>query len=137
MEGRSAPLGAATGPRPEAEVLLTPGTRLLFYTDGLVDRRGRSLERGLALLTEEAGDSAHGDAGAPGRRRARGPARRRPAGRRLPARPRVRRRHALRPRAGRQPEELAPLRDDLRAWLSGNAVVGTIGTRSCSPCRRR
>ena len=25
---------------------------------------------------------------------------------------------------GAHPEELAPLRDDLRAWLSGNAVVG-------------
>ncbi len=122
--GRSAPLGAATGPRPEAEVLLTPGTRLLFYTDGLVDRRGRSLERGLALLVEEAG-----------RRRTATPAQLADgvlealladdpqddvcvlalgfgAGTRFDR------------ELGAHPEELAPLRDDLRAWLSGNAVVG-------------
>ena len=124
MEGRSAPLGAATGPRPEAEVLLPPGTRLLFYTDGLVDRRGRSLERGLALLVEEAG-----------RRRTATPAQLADgvlealladdpqddvcvlalgfgAGTRFDR------------ELGAHPEELAPLRDDLRAWLSGNAVVG-------------
>lgn len=124
MEGRSAPLGAATRARPQAEVQLEPGARLLFYTDGLVDRRGRSLERGLALLVEEAGS-----------RRGATPARLVDgvlevlladdpqddvcllavgfgAGTRFDR------------ELGAHPEELAPLRDDLRAWLAGNAVVG-------------
>jgi serine/threonine-protein kinase RsbW len=122
--GRSAPLGAARTTRPEAEVTLAPGTRLLFYTDGLVDRRGRSLERGLARLVEESE-----------RRRAEGPGRLADA--MLEA--------LLEPdpqddvcvlavgfgagtrfdrELGARSEELAPLRDDLRAWLAGNAVVG-------------
>ena len=103
---------------------LRPGTRLVLYTDGLVDRRGRSLERGLTLLVEQAAQ----------RRTA-------PASRLADALlealleptpqddvcllvvgfgagPRFDR------ELGAQPEELAPLRDDLRAWLTGNAVVG-------------
>ena len=123
-QGRSAPLGAANGARSEAKEQLAPGARLIFYTDGLIDRRGRSLERGLALLVEEAA-----------RRRNAAPA---PLADALIA--------ALLPETpqddvcvlavgfgagprfdrelGAQPEELAPLRDDLRAWLTGNAVVG-------------
>jgi serine/threonine-protein kinase RsbW len=123
-DGRSAPLGAATGERPEAVVVLEPGARLLFYTDGLIDRRGRPLERGLALLLDEAG-------------RSRSAAPSRLADRLLEALlpddpqddvcllavgfgagPRFDR------ELGAQPQELAPLRDDLRAWLAGNAVVG-------------
>jgi serine/threonine-protein kinase RsbW len=122
--GRSAPLGAARTPRPEAEIELRPGTRLLFYTDGLVDRRGRSLERGLTLLVEEAE-----------RRRADPPARLADAllEAMLPREPQddvcvlavgfgagTRFDREL----GARPEELAPLRDELRAWLAGNAVVG-------------
>jgi serine/threonine-protein kinase RsbW len=123
-EGRSAPLAAATDQRPQARVGLRPGSRLLFYTDGLIDRRGRSLERGLARLVEEASSR-----------------------RTMPA-PRladVLMEVLLAPNPkddvcllavgfgagprfdrelGAQPQELAPLRDDLRAWLTGNAVVG-------------
>jgi serine/threonine-protein kinase RsbW len=123
-EGRSAPLGAASGERPEADAVLAPGARLVFYTDGLVDRRGRSLERGLALLIEEASDQ-----------------RTVPAARLadtlldalLPSDPQddvclLAVGFGAGPRfdreLGAQPEELAPLRDDLRAWLTGNAVVG-------------
>jgi serine/threonine-protein kinase RsbW len=122
--GRSAPLDAARGPRPAAEVVLTAGTRLLFYTDGLVDRRDRSLERGLALLVEEAN-----------RRRAETAAQLADGilEALLPGEPQddvcilvvgfgagTRFDREL----GAHPEVLASLRDDLRAWLSGNAVVG-------------
>jgi serine/threonine-protein kinase RsbW len=123
-DGRSAPLGAAGGDRPEAEVRLAPGARLIFYTDGLIDRRGRSLERGLALLVEEAT-----------RRRNAAPARLADAliETLLPDQPQddvcvLAVGFGAGPRfdreLGAQPEELAPLRDDLRAWLTGNAVLG-------------
>jgi len=122
--GRSAPLGAARTTRPEAEVTLAPGTRLLFYTDGLIDRRGRSLERGLTRLLEETG-----------RRRAESASRLADAliEAMLPREPHddvcvlavgfgagTRFDREL----GARAEELAPLRDELRAWLTGNAVVG-------------
>jgi serine/threonine-protein kinase RsbW len=123
-DGRSAPLGAATGERPEALVRLRPGTRLVFYTDGLVDRRGRSLERGLARLVEEA---AHSRTAPPSRlAEALLESLLEPTPQDdvcllvvgFGAGPRFDR------ELGAQPEELAPLRDDLRAWLTGNAVLG-------------
>jgi PAS domain-containing protein len=55
-EGRSTPLGAYGGvPRREAEARLDHGDRLLLYTDGLVERRDRSLDERLAQLVEAAG----------------------------------------------------------------------------------
>jgi serine/threonine-protein kinase RsbW len=56
-EGRSAPLGAYLDvtARSEAEVTLPPQARLLLYTDGLVERRTRSIDRGLECLVEEFG----------------------------------------------------------------------------------
>ncbi|MEV1286613.1 SpoIIE family protein phosphatase [Micromonospora sp. NPDC049679] len=55
--GRSAPLAAFAGmkARTEDEVQLSPGSRLLLYTDGLVERRGRGLDLEMARLAEEAG----------------------------------------------------------------------------------
>lgn len=51
-EGRSPPLGAG-GARPGlAEAAIDPGETILLYTDGLVERRGESIEVGLARLLE-------------------------------------------------------------------------------------
>ena len=117
--------GGDRRPCPTRVMSCAPGTRLVLYTDGLVDRRGRSLERGLALLVEEA---AQRRTATP--RRAWPTACSRRCWSRRPqddvcllvvgfgAGPRFDR------ELGAQPEELAPLRDDLRAWLTGNAVVG-------------
>jgi serine/threonine-protein kinase RsbW len=52
-DGRSAPLGAYGGlanEREEAELTLAPGARLLLYTDGLVEHRGRPIDVGLDRL---------------------------------------------------------------------------------------
>ncbi len=49
--GRSTPLGTyGQGERDEAELRLGDGDRLLLYTDGLVERRDRALDDGLAAL---------------------------------------------------------------------------------------
>jgi serine/threonine-protein kinase RsbW len=54
-EGRSTPLGTLPGlpARSEAALTLQPGARLLLYTDGLFERRHRSLDEGLDRLVEE------------------------------------------------------------------------------------
>ncbi|WP_433395241.1 SpoIIE family protein phosphatase [Streptomyces sp. CA-146814] len=50
-EGRGILLGAsADRSRPEARVLLPPGSTLLFYTDGLIESRCRPLDAGLKQL---------------------------------------------------------------------------------------
>jgi PAS domain S-box-containing protein len=58
-DGRSPPLGAYLGgtapARAEAELTLGPGARLVLFTDGLVERRGRSIDDGLTQLLEEIG----------------------------------------------------------------------------------
>jgi serine phosphatase RsbU (regulator of sigma subunit)/PAS domain-containing protein len=54
-------LGVATEPAfQEAECLLQPGDRVLLYTDGLVERPGEGLDRGLERLAE-ATVAHHGD----------------------------------------------------------------------------
>ena len=51
-DGRGAPLGAYPAPhaRPEGEVVASAGSQLLLYTDGLVERRDRSLDDGFDQL---------------------------------------------------------------------------------------
>lgn len=51
-DGRSLPLGAFLRPRPrgEATISLEPGSAVVFYTDGLIERRGESLDTGLDRL---------------------------------------------------------------------------------------
>ncbi|WP_127572185.1 SpoIIE family protein phosphatase [Georgenia faecalis] len=55
-DGRSTPLGVAVPgkARTQAELELRAGDRLLLYTDGLIERRGRSLKVGLERLQEAA-----------------------------------------------------------------------------------
>lgn len=51
--GRSLPLGGASvSARPEASIFLEPGSLLIFYSDGLVERRGESLSVGLDRLAQ-------------------------------------------------------------------------------------
>src|SRR5205085_1855762 len=57
-EGRSLPLNANPGGpvRAEAECGLVPGATLLLYTDGLVERRDRSLDEGMQALIDAMAD---------------------------------------------------------------------------------
>ena len=66
-EGRSPPLDIGDGtqePRPEAELTLAPGSTVLLYTDGLIERRRESLDAGMDRLL--AATAAHRDAGLAG-----------------------------------------------------------------------
>jgi serine/threonine-protein kinase RsbW len=55
LDGRSGPLGTRAGrrERSEATVRLSAGSRLLLYTDGLIERRNRPIDRGFELLARE------------------------------------------------------------------------------------
>ena len=55
MGARSAPLGSRAGKRDRVEekVKLASGSRLLLYTDGLVERRNRPIDQGLDTMARE------------------------------------------------------------------------------------
>ena len=55
LGGRSAPLGSRAGRtgRVEQRIQLSPGGRLLLYTDGLIKRRNRPIDRGFEVLARE------------------------------------------------------------------------------------
>ncbi|HEY0534092.1 MAG TPA: SpoIIE family protein phosphatase [Actinoplanes sp.] len=55
MQGRSAPLGSRAGDtkRIEHRQRLRAGSRLLLYTDGLIERRSRPLDKGFEVLARE------------------------------------------------------------------------------------
>jgi len=48
-----------TPPRAEAQITLSAGSTLVFYTDGLVERRGSVLTDDLNILVTRAADAAH------------------------------------------------------------------------------
>ena len=55
LEGRSPPFHREPwDERPEASVTLDPGTMLIVYSDGLVERRGEDLDMGMSRLEEAA-----------------------------------------------------------------------------------
>ena len=82
--GRGWPLGVADPdrPRPEAIAELPPGSTILLYTDGLVERRNERLEDGLRAARVQRGVTRGAAGRAAVRRPARRAARRRPRGRR-------------------------------------------------------
>jgi PAS domain S-box-containing protein len=56
-DGRSTPLGVRAGaaPRAEATLRLLPGTRMLLYSDGAVERRDRAIDVGIDRLMDAFG----------------------------------------------------------------------------------
>jgi serine phosphatase RsbU (regulator of sigma subunit) len=59
-DGRRTPLGVPTAsPAPHSQVTLEPGTTVLLYSDGLVERRGEPLSDGLRRLEQRARSLAH------------------------------------------------------------------------------
>jgi hypothetical protein len=55
LDGASSTLLGRGGDRPSASVIAEPGTVVVLYTDGLVERRGEPLDEGLARLAEAVG----------------------------------------------------------------------------------
>jgi anti-anti-sigma factor len=60
MEGRSPPLGVTRLAQAEANVTIRPGSTLVLYTDGLIERRRGSIAEGMGAL-RTAVEGHHGD----------------------------------------------------------------------------
>ena len=149
--GRGLPLGTGTNVRYRQETLTLPvGSTLVFYTDGLVERRTESIDAGLERLRLR----RRGSAGRPGaarrarprdrgrerrpprrHRRARGPA---PGCRAEAARARPAERPALaRPRPGRTPRlARAGTRDGDRVARHRARHLGSVRERRRAPAGR-
>ena len=54
LDGASSALLGRGGPRPSATLNVEPGTTIVLYTDGLVERRGEPLDQGLSRLLDAA-----------------------------------------------------------------------------------
>jgi serine phosphatase RsbU (regulator of sigma subunit) len=61
-EGRSAPLGFQDGPRSEAQLTVPSGSMLVWYSDGLIERRGETVDWGLDRLAAVAASLTGTDA---------------------------------------------------------------------------
>ena len=118
-EGRSLPLGvrAATA-YTRGRVRLGPGSTLLLYTDGLIEKRGTPIDEGLARLAAVRGRRPRGPRGAlrPAARRRWAPAGR-TTSRCSPSARSSSRRRRLQLTMPAEPLTLASLRRALRGWL--------------------
>ena len=62
-EGRGLPLGTGLGPKYRQSVVQLPaGSVVVLYSDGLVERRGHTIDEGIESLVEAVGDAAPKDA---------------------------------------------------------------------------
>jgi anti-sigma regulatory factor (Ser/Thr protein kinase) len=64
-EEANPPLGVGPFNLVQRQIDLTPGARVVLYTDGLVERRGEDLEKGIDALARRAGDLIGPVAGVP------------------------------------------------------------------------
>ena len=64
-EARGAVLGFGVGDRPERMVAFDPGSFLVLFTDGLVERRGEIIDAGMARIGAALKTAARPDQGAP------------------------------------------------------------------------
>ena len=128
-DGRSRPIGSSRrAPRGDGEATLSEGSTLVLYTDGLVERRGESLDVGLERL-RAAAEAVHG-LSAQGVRDGL-------VGAMLPSGSRTDDVAVVVLRIRRQPaatferrfpadlEHLRPLRRELGAWLDDHEVAST------------
>jgi serine phosphatase RsbU (regulator of sigma subunit) len=51
--GRHSVLGIEIEPRPPGNLVMPAGATLVAYTDGLIERRDRTIDAGVALLADE------------------------------------------------------------------------------------
>ena len=123
--GRSVPLASvAAAPRPEATIDLEPGSTLVLYTDGLVERRNESIDTGLDRLATTVTENRHLDGEALIDQTM---SELLPAGRQADDVAVVVYRHptpheAFTAAVRAEVSELAPLRHSLRQWLQGTGA---------------